>query len=81
MLSKEEIYNKIEQLEKDKIGYLEIDDKAGARRKAKQIEVLEMQLKLYKTGKIEKELRTYKEVVRDYPALQNEIQRRLDDIK
>jgi len=80
MLSKEEIEKikeQIEQLEKDKIGYLEIDDKAGARRKAKRIEELEMQLELDELDKIKQELQIHKEVIRNYPSVQNEIKRRL----
>lgn len=73
MLNKEEIENKIQQLERDKTGYLEINDKAGVRRKEKQIEELERQLKLFDIEKIKKELEIYKEVVKDYPEITNRI--------
>ncbi len=36
-MSKDEIYEKIQKLEQDKMGYLEVDDKAGARRIQKKI--------------------------------------------
>lgn len=64
MLSKEEIENKIEQLERDRIGYLEVDNKVAARRKQKQIEELEMQLKLLDFKDIEQDLELYKKFIR-----------------
>lgn len=79
MLSKEEIENKIEQLERDKVAYLEVDDKAAARRKEKQIQQLEQQLKLFDLDKIKRELKIYKEVIRNYPEIANKIRIRLQE--
>lgn len=74
-MNKDEIENKIEQLEKEVINYLEVDDKAGARRIKKKIEKLEMQLQLLDLNKIKRELKAYKEVLRNYPELQKEVKR------
>lgn len=78
MSKKQELENKIEKLEKDKIAYLEVDNKAGARRIEKQIERTEMELELLDLNNIKKELKIYKEVVREYPALQRVIQIRME---
>lgn len=61
-MNKEKIIEKIQQLEKDKMGYLECDDKAGARRKEKQIEKLEIQLK---SAEIEENLKIYKKFIKE----------------
>ena len=68
---------KINELEKKKIAYLEIDDKAGARRIQKQIDQIELEKELLNLDKIKKELRIYKEVVRDYPSVLLEINKKL----
>ena len=39
----DELYDKIERLEYEKMAYLEVNDKAGARRMARQIEQIELQ--------------------------------------
>lgn len=76
-MNKDEIENKIEQLEREVINYLEIDDKAGARRIKKKIEGLEMQLQLLDLNKIKRELKAYKEVLREYPALERVVKQRM----
>lgn len=61
--TEEQIYERIKELERDKIAYLEVGDKTTVRRKAKQIEQLEDKLELFKLNKIKEELRLYKEFV------------------
>lgn len=73
MLSKNEILDKIEQLEKDKIGYLEANNKTGARRREKQIRDLENQLELLELKDIEKDLKLYKKFIKE-KGMQNEFQ-------
>lgn len=71
---KEELYEKLEMLESKKMAYLEVNDKAGARRIARQIE---LQIDIYNYKKIKQELDIYKKVVRNYPGLQLEIKNKL----
>lgn len=72
---------KIYELEKKKIAYLEVDDKAGARRVQKQIDKIELEKELLDLGKIKKELKIYKEVVRNYPSVSLEISKKLTETK
>ena len=72
-----ELYNKIEELEKKKIAYLEINKKADVRRIQKQIERLEIEIELCSLNKIKKELNVYKKVVRNYPGVLCEVNREL----
>ena len=44
---KDELYEKLEMLESKKMAYLEVNDKAGARRIARQIEQIELQIDIY----------------------------------
>lgn len=74
---KEELYEKLEMLESKKMAYLEVNDKAGARRIARQIEQIELQIDIYNYKKIKQELDIYKKVVRNYPVLQLEIKNKL----
>lgn len=74
---KDELYEKLEMLESKKIAYLEVNDKAGARRIARQIEQIELQIDIYNYKKIKQELDIYKKVVRNYPGLQLEIKNKL----
>ena len=71
------LYDKIEELEKKRIAYLEVDDKAGARRIQKQIERIELQRELQDLNKIKKELNVYKEIVRKYPGVLCEVRSKL----
>lgn len=73
MLSRNEILDKIEQLEKDKMGYLEVNDKAGARRREKQIRDLENQLELLELKDIKEDLKLYKKFIKE-KGMQNEFQ-------
>lgn len=72
---------KIHELERKKIAYLEVDDKAGARRVQKQIDKIELEKELLDLSKIKKELKIYKEVVRNYPSVSLEISKKLAEIK
>ena len=73
----DELYNKLEMLESKKMAYLEVDDKAGARRIAKQIEQVELQIEISNYNKIKQELAIYKKAVSNYPGLQLEIKNKL----
>ncbi len=75
----EEKRNKIENLERERIAYLEVDDKAGARRKQKQIEKLELELELFEIQKVKEELKAYKKVVREYPEIQRRVKALLSE--
>ena len=77
----DELYDKIEMLESKKMAYLEIDNKAGARRIAKQIEQIELQINIFNYNKIKQELAIYKKVVSNYPGLQLEIKNKLIEEK
>lgn len=72
---------KIYELEKKKIAYLEVDDKAGARRIQKQIDKIELEEELSNLDKIKKELKIYKEVIRNYPSVSLEINKKLKELK
>lgn len=74
---KDELYEKLEMLESKKMAYLEVNNKAGARRIARQIEQIELQIDIYNYKKIKQELDIYKKVVRNYPGLQLEIKNKL----
>ena len=77
----DELYDKIERLEYEKMAYLEVNDKAGARRMARQIEQIELQIDISNYNKIKQELEIYKKVVRNYPGLQLEIKNKLTEQK
>ena len=77
----DELYDKIEILESEKMAYLEVDNKAGARRIAKQIEQIELQIDIYNYNKIKQELEIYKKVVSNYPILKLEIKNKLIEEK
>ena len=77
----DELYDKIEMLESKKMAYLEVDNKAGARRIAKQIEQIELQINISNYNKIKQELEIYKKVVSNYPGLQLEIKNKLIEEK
>ena len=70
---------KIYELEKNKMAYLEVNDKAGARRIQKQIDKIELERELLDLYKIKKELKIYKEVVRNYPSVSLEISKRISE--
>ena len=50
----DELYEKIEQLEKNRIAYLEVDKNADARRVQRQIEKVELEIRLFNLEKTEK---------------------------
>lgn len=72
---------KLDELEKKRIAYLEVDDKAGARRIKKQIEKLELEKEISNLHKIQQELEVYKNVVRNYPGISCEINKKLAELK
>lgn len=74
---KDELYEKLEMLESKKMAYLEVNDKAGVRRMARQIEQVELQIDISNYNKIKQELEIYKKVVCNYPGLQLEIKNKL----
>ena len=74
---KDELYEKLEMLESKKMAYLEVNDKAGARRMARQIEQVELQIDISNYNKIKQKLEIYKKVVCNYPGLQLEIKNKL----
>ena len=76
-----ELYEKLEMLESKKMAYLEVNDKAGARRISRQIEYIELQIDISNYNKIKQELEIYKKVVRNYPGLQLEIKNKLTEQK
>lgn len=59
---KDELYEKLEMLESKKMAYLEVNDKAGARRMARQIEQVELQIDISNYNKIKQELEIYKKL-------------------
>ena len=72
---------KLDELEKKRIAYLEVNDKAGARRIKKQIEKIELEKEISNLNKIKQELSIYKSVVRNYPGISCEINRKLSELK
>lgn len=75
------LYDKIEQLERNRIAYLEADKNADARRIKKQIEKVELEIRLFNLEKTEKELAVYKKVVSNYPELLYKIKKELSTLK
>lgn len=75
------LYDKIEELEKKRMSYLEVDDNISARRIKKQIEQLELKRDIANLNKMKQELDIYKNVVRKYPAISCEINRKLEEVK
>ena len=63
--SKSDIELQINILERAKIGYLEVDNKAGARRKEKQIEVLRNELELIDLREDKQILKIYMKFIKE----------------
>lgn len=74
-----DLYNKLEELEKKKIAYLEVNQKSSVSRIQKQIDNIELQIELYELNKIKRELSVYKKVITNYPELLNRVKRELSD--
>ena len=72
---------KLDELEKKRIAYLEVNDKAGERRIKKQIEKIELEKEISNLNKIKQELNIYKSVVRNYPGISCEINRKLAELR
>ena len=64
------VHDFVYDADKERMDYLEADDKAGARRIQKKIEKTELQMELLNLERIKKELKAYKEVCRQYPEIQ-----------
>lgn len=71
---------KLYELERKKIAYLEVEDKAGAGRIEKQIEKIKLEKELSSLTKIKNELKVYKKVVQNYPSVLCEIKRELSRV-
>ena len=71
------LHNKIDELEKKKIAYIEIDNNSYAKRIQRQIDKVQLEIRLFNLDKIEKELRVYKKIVSNYPELLCEIKKQL----
>ena len=74
----EELENKIDELEDTRMAYLEINNKASARRIKKQIEMLELEIEVMAYKKVKNELKVYKDVIREYPEIQNKVREKLE---
>lgn len=72
--------NQIEDLEKEKIEYLEADMKASANRIDRKIQALMKEQELLKYDVLKKELDIYKEVVNEYPSLKQRIMEKIKNI-
>ena len=59
------------------MAYLEVNNKASARRIEKQIEQIELEIQVSEYNKIKQELSIYKEVINNYPSLKLEIKKKL----
>lgn len=59
----DKIYAEIAKLEREKMGYLEVEDTAGVKRKEKKIAELEEKLELIDLRKIKAELKNYKDFI------------------
>lgn len=77
-MAEEELYKQIENLEREKMEYLEVNDNAGAKRKEKKIEQIKLQIELLNLNKIKNELKAYKEVCRDYPDITARVKNKLE---
>lgn len=78
---RDELEDKLYKLEQNKIAYLEVNDKVGARRVGKQIEQIEMEIQLLSYNKIKQELSIYKNIVSKYPGILNEVKQKLYELR
>lgn len=76
----DKLYEKLEMLENKRIAYLEIDRNSDANRIKRQIEKIELEIRVEKLEQIEKELKVYRRVVLNYPSLLVEVKRELKNI-
>lgn len=72
-----ELYNKIEELEKKRMAYLEIDRNSDANRINRQIKKVELEIRVENLKEIESELKVYKRVALKYPSMLAEVKREL----
>ena len=73
----DELYDKIEKLEKKRIAYLEIDRNSDANRINRQIKKVELEIRVEKLEEIERELKVYKKIALKYPSMLAEVKREL----
>lgn len=73
----DELYDKIEELEKKRMTYLEIDRNSDANRINRQIKKVELEIRVEKLKEIESELKVYKKVAFKYPSMLAEVKREL----
>lgn len=66
--------DKIEELERKKTEYLEVDDKKSARRIENQINKLQLKEDLKNMSALKRELEAYKEVLKNYPELKRRVE-------
>lgn len=62
-LDKEELERKMYKLEREKMEYLEVNDKRNANRKSKEIEKIQTQIELLETRKMTKEIKLLKKFI------------------
>lgn len=74
----EELEKKIDKLEDTRMAYLEVNNKASARRLKKQIEMLELEIEVMAYKNVKKELKIYKDVIKEYPEIQNIVREKLE---
>lgn len=74
------LMDQIEDLEKEKIEYLEADMKASANRIDRKIQALMKEQELLKYDVLKKELDIYKEVVKEYPSVKQSITEKLKNV-
>lgn len=76
-----ELNDKIGKLERKRMEYLEVDNKASVRRLTKQIENIEQEIELSKYEQLKQKLRIYKRIISNYPMIKNEIKYKLLELK
>lgn len=75
----EKIQDKISELEKERIGYLEADDNVSANRIQRKIINLTEKLDLYELNNLKTKLKIYKSVIKDYPYIKLQISEKLKE--
>lgn len=76
----DKLYEKLEMLENKRIAYLEIDRNTDANRIKRQIDKVELEIRVENLEQIEKELNVYRRVALNYPSLLVEVKRELKNI-
>jgi len=82
MLKKgENLPEKIEKLEKQRIAYLEADQNAYANKIGRQIRTLQEKIEILELRRLKYELKLYKKVFRKYIFLQTELEKERQKMK